>query len=46
LLESGPRTLFAIQFLKIIFACEDVGVARYADGKANECACKKITELR
>jgi hypothetical protein len=42
LLESGPRTLFAIQFLKFFFACEDVDAARYADVIPNECAGKKI----
>jgi hypothetical protein len=33
LIESGPRTLFAKQILKIIFSCEDVAVLRRLDDK-------------
>jgi hypothetical protein len=38
LLDSSPRTLFARQILKIIFACADVESARAVEAKLNACA--------
>jgi hypothetical protein len=40
LLDSGPRTPFARQILKIIFACADVASARDVDAKLNAHARK------
>jgi hypothetical protein len=46
LLDSGPRTPFARQILKIIFACADLGVACDVDAKLNGHAQKYFVARR
>jgi len=46
LIDSGPRTPFATQITKIIFACADVCVARDVDTKANRHAQKNLVARR
>jgi hypothetical protein len=46
LLDSGPRTPFARQILKIIFACADVGAACDVDAKLNARTRKYFVERR
>jgi hypothetical protein len=46
LIDSSPRTPFARQFLKIIFACADVASARAVDAKLHVCARKIFVARR
>jgi hypothetical protein len=46
LLDSGPRTPFARQILKIIFACADVSAACDVDAKPNGYAQKYFVARR